>query len=116
MGKLVATAIKHYDASKNKILIVHSFTATPNEILAEFEKQTQAKWDVSHASLDNLKQGEEKAWAKEDPLATAFTLRRIWTEGGTLYDRSLDNGVIGEPKMETLADIVRQAIEKQMKG
>ena len=109
-------AIKHYDASKNKILIVKSFTATPNEILAELEKQTHAKWDVSYASLDDLKQGEEKAWANEDPLATAFTLRRIWTSGGTLYDRPLDNTLIGEPKMETLSDQVRQQIERQSAG
>ena len=44
-------------------------------------------------------------------MAAVFTLRRIWTEGGTLYEKR-DNGLIGDPPMETVADQVRQAIQQ----
>jgi hypothetical protein len=97
-------------------LIVNSFTATPNEILAEYEKQTGAKWTVSYTSLDKLKKLEQQAWESGAPYATPCTLRRIWTEGGTLYSKPRDNGLVGDPKMETLADQVKQIIEKQMKA
>ena len=54
---------------------------------------------------------EEQAWQDQDPVAAYITLRRIWTEGGTLYEKR-DNGLIGDPPMETVGDQIRQAIEK----
>lgn len=113
MGKLVVTCLQHPSESEDKILIVNSFTATPNEILAEFEKQTGEKWAVSYTSLEDLKKVEAQAWDEGAPYATPATLRRIWTEGGTLYSKPRDNGLVGDPKMETLADQVKQIIEKQ---
>lgn len=113
MGKLVVAALRHPAEAGDKILIVNSFTATPNEILAEFEKQTGSKWDVSYTSLEELKEIEKKAWEERVPWATGATLRRIWTAGGTLYDKPRDNAVLGEPEVETLSDQVRQVIETQ---
>lgn len=113
VGKLVVAALQHPAESEDKILIVNSFTATPNEILAEFEKQTGAKWDVAYTSLEKLKQLEKEAWDSGAPWATSATLRRIWTEGGTLYEKPRDNALIGDPKTETLADQVKQIIEQQ---
>ena len=116
MGKLLVACLLHPAESEDKILIVNSFTATPNEILAEFEKQTGSKWDVSITSLDKLKRLENEAWeAGASIYATRCTLRRIWTEGGTLYDKPRSNRLIGDPPMETLANQVRQIIEKQTK-
>ena len=116
MGKLVVACLQHPKESKDKILIVNSFTATPNEIVAEFEKQTGDKWTVSYTSLEKLKEVEQQAWESGAPYATPITLRRIWTEGGTLYDKPRDNGLVGDPKMETLADQVKQIIETQTKS
>ncbi|KAH8601832.1 NmrA-like family-domain-containing protein [Bisporella sp. PMI_857] len=113
VGKLVVASLQNASASKDKILIVNSFTSTPDEIIAEFEKQTGAKWDVSYTSLEKLKEIEKEAWDSGAPYATGATLRRIWTEGGTLYDKLRDNAVIGDPPLETLEDQVRQVIEKQ---
>ena len=90
--------------------------ATSNEILAEFEKQTGTKWDVSYTSVEKLKDLEKQAWKSGAPYATPLTLRRIWTEGGTLYDKPRDNGPIGDPPMQTLADQVKYVIEKQTKS
>lgn len=108
-------ALEHLDASRNAILIVNSFTTTPAEILAEFEKQTNSKWDVSYTPLEKLKEIEKQAWDDGLPYATPATLRRIWTEGGTLYEKR-DNGVVGDPEMETMADQVGQVIAGQIQG
>jgi hypothetical protein len=94
-------------------LIVNSFTTTPDEILAEFEKQTSNKWDVSYTPLGKLKEIEKQAWEEGSPYATACTLKRIWTEGGTLYEKR-DNAYIGNPEMETMADQVKQVIAQQI--
>ena len=112
MGKLLVAAILHPDESRNRALKVNSFTTTNEEICEEFEKQTGSKWSRSYTPLEELKRLEAKAWEAGAPYATPLTLRRIWTEGGTLYDKT-DNDLIGAPKMETLADQVRLAIEKQ---
>ena len=95
---------------------MNSFTTTPNEVLKEFERQTGNKWDVKYIPVDELKKNEKAAWEAGEPWATGLTLRRIWTEGGTLYSKPRDNGIIGEPKTETLEEQVRQVIETQMKG
>jgi hypothetical protein len=98
-----------------RVLKVNSFTTTPAEILAQFEKQTGAKWEVNYTPLDTLRQKEKEAWEKKSPVATVFTLRRIWTEGGTLYEQR-DNGKIGEPEMETLESQVKKAVSHETSG
>jgi nucleoside-diphosphate-sugar epimerase len=113
VGKLVVAALKAPEATKNKALKVNSFTTTPKEIVAEYEKQTGQKWEVSYTSLDELKELERQAWEKQDSRAGGLTLRRIWTSGRTLYEHR-DNDVIGmEDKMETLESAVEQAIKVQ---
>jgi hypothetical protein len=94
-------------------LIVNSFTTTPDEILAEFDEQTSSTWDVSYAPLRTLKEIEKQAWKEGTPYATRYTLRRIWTEGGTLYEKR-ENRLIGDPRMETMSDQVKQVIAQQM--
>jgi nucleoside-diphosphate-sugar epimerase len=113
VGKLVVAALKHPEETKNRALRVNSFTATPKEIVAEYEKQTGDKWDVSYTSLDELKKLEKQAYADGVPRAHGLTLRRIWTEGGTLYEER-DNDAIGmEDGIDSLESAVRQAIEVQ---
>jgi hypothetical protein len=107
-------SLKKPDQSRNRALIVNSFTTTPCEILAEFEKQTGSQWNVSITPLVKLKEMESDAWAQGLPFAAGYTLKRIWTEGGTLYDK-IDNDLIGPVQLDTLADIVRESIEKQNK-
>lgn len=94
MGKFVAATLKHPEQSFGKALKVQSFVVTPKEVLAEYEKQTEAKWTVSSTPLDELRKLERKAWDEGNPRATGVTLRRIWAEGGTLYEKN-DNGLLG---------------------
>lgn len=116
VGKLVVAALLHPEEARDRAVKVNSFTATPKEIVAEFEKQTGGEpWSVSYTSLDDLKQLEQQAWADKEPLAGPLTLRRIWTEGGTLYEKR-DNGRIGrEDGLDDLSSAVKQAIEVQTK-
>jgi nucleoside-diphosphate-sugar epimerase len=113
VGRLLVAALTTPTTSGERILKVNSFTVSSKEVVAEFEKQTGAKWSVSYTSVDELKKAEEKAWEEDSPFKTVYTLRRIWIEGGTLYEKS-DNGVIGmEDGLEGVDEQVRKAIEKQ---
>ena len=101
------------DAALGRALKIQSFVVTPNEILATFEKRTGAKWTAQYTSLDKLREVEEKLWAEGAPIATAATLRRIWGEGGTLYEET-DNeaiGLVGD-QLESLEEAVRGAVQK----
>jgi hypothetical protein len=107
VGELLVASLKHPVESKNRALKVNSFTTTPNEALAMYERMTGGeKWDVSYVSLEELKEFETLAWNQNMPFATSVTLRRIWTEGGTLYQKR-DNDII---KAAETADL-KQAIE-----
>ncbi|KAK0618860.1 hypothetical protein B0T14DRAFT_431759 [Immersiella caudata] len=111
VGKFVAATLRHPQESFGKALKVQSFVVTPNKVLAEYEKQTGSQFKVTKTPLDEIRRLEAKAWEDGVPTATAFTLRRIWAEGGTLYDKN-DNDVVGvKPKeLDTLADGVRKAL------
>ncbi|RMZ87752.1 hypothetical protein DV736_g5020, partial [Chaetothyriales sp. CBS 134916] len=115
VGKFVVAALLNGNASKNATLIVHSFTATPHEILAEFEEQTGTKWDVSYTSLDRLKEIEREEYQVHSLLAAVATLRRIWTEGGTLY-KYYDESILGSIDTETIYSQVTANITRQEEG
>lgn len=111
VGKLTVAAVRNPAASRNRALIVYSFVTTPNEILAEFEKQTASKWTVDYTPLEELKELEKRAWDNGDAHATGYTLRRIWTEGGTLYKANNNEDIgVGASDVETLADAVKKAV------
>jgi len=112
VGLLTVAALRHPVEAKNKALIVNSFTTTYNEILKEYETQTGKKWDVQYTSLDDLKTIEAEGWEKVGVQATGVTLRRIWAEGGTLYDHR-DDEKIGFTNPQTLSDAVSLAIKLQ---
>lgn len=109
VGRFVVAALTHYDESRNRALKVQSFVASPDEILAEWEKQTKTKWDVSYCPLEDLKKHEQAAWEGGNPIAAVYTLRRIWTQGGTLYDHT-DNEAIGITQTDSLEKIIGDAI------
>lgn len=112
VGVLLVAALQTPTSESPRTLKVNSFTVTPNDIIAEYEKQTGAKWDISYTPVEKLRELEKQAWEKQSPIATVYTLRRIWTEGGTLYE-SRDNGKIGDPELETLEEQVKKAVAKQ---
>lgn len=110
-GDLVLASLRHPAASFNRALKVNSFTTSPAEIQAEFERQAGGSWTVHESSLSKVREAEEEAWAANRPFATGITLRRIWAEGGTLYEKR-DNGAIGEPKLQNLVDLVSENVKR----
>lgn len=114
VGKGVVAALRHPSASLDKAIKIQSFVASPNEILAAFERHTGgAKWTVEYTPLDKLRAVEEKLWEEGSPLATPSTLRRIWGEGGTLYEKTDNEAIgLGGGDLEGLDDVVRAAVEK----
>lgn len=114
VGTLVlATLLNATPETRNRALCVNSFTTNPAEIQAEFERQTTGQpWEaVSHTSLPRLRELEAAMWEAGNPAATVLTLRRIWTEGGTLYAQR-DNGVIEEPGMMGLEQVIANEIQR----
>ncbi|KAL2016655.1 hypothetical protein VTK56DRAFT_3199 [Thermocarpiscus australiensis] len=111
VGRFVAATLRSPEASFGKALKVQSFVVTPNEVLAEYEKQTGSKWEVTKTPLDEIRALEAKLWDESDPRATFATLRRIWAEGGTLYVQN-DNEVLGmKPEnLDSLSDAVKKAL------
>ncbi|GKU04797.1 isoflavone reductase family protein [Fusarium langsethiae] len=112
VGKSVVAALHHPSESFNKALKVQSFVVTQQQILKELEKQTGGKpWTVTNYTLDELREAEKKGWAEGNPNATLYTLRRIWSEGGTLYEKT-DNERIGlkDEDLETLEDAVHRRL------
>jgi hypothetical protein len=107
-------ALLHPEASKNRALRVNSFTTTEQEALAEFEKQSGGqKWTAEYISIDALRKLEKEAWDSGSPIATLFTLRRIWATGGTLYEKR-DNYLIDGDDTETLQDAVKSEVASQV--
>jgi hypothetical protein len=113
VGKFVAATLRHPEASFGKALKVQSFVVTPNQVVAEYEKQTGAKFKVTQAPLDEVRAIEAKLWEDKNPAAGIATLRRIWAEGGTLYAKN-DNEVVGM-KPEDL-DSLEGAVKKALAG
>ncbi len=111
VGKFVVATLRHPGESFGKALKVQSFIVTPNEVIAEYEKQTGSKFNVTKTSLDELRALEAEAWKEGSPKAVGATLRRIWAEGGTLYEKN-DNEVLGlKPEdLDSLAVGVKHAL------
>lgn len=111
VGKGVVAALHHPSTSLDRALKIQSFVATPHQILSAFENQTGTQWTTEYTPLDTLRAAEERLWSEGSPLATAATLRRIWGEGGTLYEAT-DNGSIGLGDVESLEGAVGGAIRR----
>ncbi|KFA81547.1 hypothetical protein S40288_09054 [Stachybotrys chartarum IBT 40288] len=109
-GRLLVAVLRNPQYCDNKAVFVNSFTTTPEEILAEMERQTETRWKIDYTSLEDLKTFEAQAWKEEKPLASIYTLRRIWTQGLTLYDK-MDNEAIGVAKTDTLEMVVQEAVK-----
>lgn len=114
VGTLVLHTLLHATPeTRNRPLCVNSFTTSPAEIQAEFERQTTGQsWSsVSHTPLARLRELEKSAWDSGNGAATVVTLRRIWTEGGTLYEQRA-NPLIGDPKTATLEELVANEVRR----
>lgn len=116
VGKFLVAALAHPEVSfgSDKLdvaLKVQSFVVTPREVFAEYEKQTGGQWTVQTTTLAELEAVETKAWADGFPGAVGYTLRRIWAEGGTLYEKN-DNDLLNVADLDSLAEAVKREIAR----
>lgn len=111
VGKLVVAALQHPEAAAGKALKVNSFEVTPKQVLALYEKLTGEGWTVQYVPLTKVEEVEKNLWAEGNPKATIITLRRIWAEGGTLYEKT-DNEAIGlKPEdMESVEAVLKRIL------
>lgn len=65
--------------------------------------------------MERLKEIEKEEYQIYSPLATVATLRRIWTEGGTLYPY-YDDSILDVVETENLCSQVEANITKQKDG
>lgn len=113
VGKFVVATLRHPEESYGKALKVQSFIVTPKQVLAEYVEQTGAQWTVSSTPLDEVRKLEAKLWEEGSSKATSVTLRRIWAEGGTLYEKN-DNAVVGIREGD--ADSLETAVSRALAG
>lgn len=111
VGRALVAVLQHPEASDNRAVRVQSFVASPAELLAEYERQTEQTWKVAYTSLDELRRIEDDAWVAGHPVASIFTLKRIWAEGKTLY-KTTENKAIGLTKTDTLEMVVQAGIRE----
>ncbi|KAK7536895.1 uncharacterized protein J3D65DRAFT_676946 [Phyllosticta citribraziliensis] len=124
----VVCALRHPQQTHNRALRCHSFNTTPRAILSAFEAQTSGPgtWAVTYLHLDELHERERAAYARGDAEKGLFSVRRIWTMGGSVYEgweegRGWDDGE-GEGWVDregwtagTLEEVVRGEVERQMR-
>ncbi|KAI9744065.1 MAG: hypothetical protein M1818_002217 [Claussenomyces sp. TS43310] len=114
VAKFVLKVLQHPERCSRRALKLKSFTTTPQKIVEEFERQTDTTWDISYTSLPQLRNLDAQALDSGNPVSAIYTLRRIWAEGGTLYN-AWDNAELGMEgdETDTLEDAVRLAIQTQ---
>jgi hypothetical protein len=74
-------------------------------------RPVSGKWEIDVTDLGTGKK-LEGTWAKKDSRAVPLSLRRIWSNGGTLYWQKRQNPVIG---MEEGADSLQCTFEQHIK-
>ncbi|EHK20770.1 uncharacterized protein TRIVIDRAFT_49722 [Trichoderma virens Gv29-8] len=112
VGKALVAALQRPEISFGKVLKIASFTKSPNQILAEYEKQLGHKLNAKYVTLDEVRSFEKKYWDEGNPRAVVGTLRRIWATGGAVYDK-LDNEALGlnENQLQSLEEAVGNRLE-----
>ena len=101
IGNAVVAVLKKPAATSNQFIYIDSFTATQNEILAEFEKVTGKKWDVSVTTSEQAKKEGLELFGKGDFAGLLSLLKVIMLSEGYgsdfTKDATLSNSKLGLP-------------------
>jgi hypothetical protein len=107
----------HPDETKNCYLKIRSVEFTQNECLAALEEVTGEKWDVSHLSTKDIREGiKKKAGAKRFQEAFVDVISvQLFEEGAGrgvhVKEGDSDNELLGV-KEEGLVEIMRSLVGK----
>jgi len=113
IGNAVVAVLSKPEETANQFLYIDSFTATQNEILAEFEKATGEKWKVTESTTENAKAEGQALFAKGDfsgllLLVKVLTFDEAYGNDFTKV-ATLSNEKLGLPKQDlasTVATVV----------
>ena len=84
IGRVVASAVTHWDAVHDQYLYVSSMITSSNAILSSLEHVTGDKWEAGRADIEECVPESERRLARGFPDAGMFLMER-----SVLYDESL---------------------------
>jgi hypothetical protein len=116
IGNAVIAVLSNPSKTANRFTYIHSFTATQKQILAELEKATNKKWNVTYSTTETAANKGAELFSKGDDSGLLLLLKANFLgEGyGADYtkDAELANGLLGLPEQTlegTVAKIVAGA-------
>lgn len=109
VGNAVVSVLSKPEETANQFLYIESFTTTQNSILAELEKATEKKWEVTESTTEAAAKEGTEFFSKGDMSGLMLLLKTIMLGEGYgsdfTKDASLDNEKLGLPK-QGLAETV----------
>ncbi|TVY83400.1 Isoflavone reductase-like protein [Lachnellula suecica] len=110
IGNAVVAVLAKPEETANQFLYIDSFTTTQNEILAELEKATGKKWEVTHSTSDAAAKEGTELFGKGDFAGLFLLLSAIMLGEGYgsdfTQDAALANQKLGLPE-QSLAETVK---------
>ena len=82
IGHAVVSVLSKPDETANQFIYIHSFTTTQIKILAEFEKASGKKWEVSHLTSEAAAKEGGELFSKGDYSGLLFLLKVIMMGDG----------------------------------
>ena len=98
IGNAVVAVLSKPEETANQFIYIDSFTATQNEILAEFEKTTGEKWKVTESTTEACLTEGQALFAKGDFSGLLLLLKVIILGEGYGSDFTKD-AVLGNEKL-----------------
>ena len=113
IGNAVVSVLSKPKETANQFAYVQSFTTTQNRILAEFEKVSGKKWEVTHSTTIAAADGGAKLLSKGEFSGLLLLLKAIMLgEGyGGNFVEDVENGneLLGLPE-QSLEDSVEAIV------
>ncbi|KAJ5979545.1 NmrA-like family protein [Penicillium waksmanii] len=115
LGQSVVSVLQRPQETTNKYLYVASVETSQNEILTALEKETRAKWSVTHVKTEEVVSEGQKQLSVGD-FTGAFSLVRAMMVGSIpglranyIKDTELANDLLGL-KLETVEETVKRVL------
>jgi uncharacterized protein YbjT (DUF2867 family) len=111
IGNAVVNVLSKPEETANRVIYVHSFTVSQNEILAAFEKITGEKWAVTESTTEAAVKEGVDMFAKGNFSGLLLLLKAIFLGEGYGSDFTKD-AVLANEKLA----LPGQALEKAVKA
>jgi len=111
-ASFVVAILLHPEETKNTVVRVHGQAATWNDVIKILEEAQGVKYDVTHESVESVREKESQAWEAGSPAVGKWALRRFMAEGNArIKEAQLMNKMFPEVKITTdMKRIVRDVL------